>query len=100
MLYTLYFALFVVTNLWKFIKGSNDSTNPSDSTDLDEPSDSDELIDTNETTVINESTGNKGDINAPQTGDDRNIFVLLAIICVSGLGILGTTVYGKKKRES
>ena len=42
-------------------------------------------------------TGGK-DTTSPQTGDNSNMLLWVALLFVSGAGILGTTVYSKKKR--
>lgn len=42
-------------------------------------------------------TGGK-DTTSPQTGDNSNMLLLVALLFVSGAGVLGTTVYSKKKR--
>lgn len=36
--------------------------------------------------------------NLPQTGDSSHIALWIALLLVSGAGVIGTTVYGKKKR--
>ncbi len=36
---------------------------------------------------------------SPQTGDNSNLTLWLALFFISGMGILGTTVLGKKKKE-
>ena len=42
-------------------------------------------------------TGGK-DTTSPQTGDNSNLLLWAALLFVSGAGVLGTTVYSKKKR--
>ena len=42
-------------------------------------------------------TGGKDTIS-PQTGDNSNMLLWVALLFVSGAGVLGTTVYSKKKR--
>lgn len=42
-------------------------------------------------------TGGK-DTTSPQTGDNSNLLLWVALLFVSGAGVLGTTVYSKKKR--
>ena len=42
-------------------------------------------------------TGGK-DTTSPQTGDNSNMLLWVALLFVSGAGALGTTVYSKKKR--
>lgn len=39
-----------------------------------------------------------GSTNAPQTGDTSNIVLWIALMVVSCCGVIGTTVYSKKKR--
>ena len=36
--------------------------------------------------------------NPPQTGDNSHMALWIAVLFVSGAGVIGTTVYGKKKR--
>ena len=36
--------------------------------------------------------------NSPQTGDNSHMALWIALLLVSGAGVIGTTVYGKKKR--
>ncbi|MDD6236845.1 MAG: prealbumin-like fold domain-containing protein [Clostridiales bacterium] len=36
----------------------------------------------------------------PETGDNSNLFLLAALLFVSGFGVFGATVYCKKKKES
>lgn len=38
------------------------------------------------------------DTEAPQTGDNSHMALWMALLFVSGAGVIGTTVYGKKKR--
>ena len=42
-------------------------------------------------------TGGKN-TTSPKTGDNSNLLLWAALLFVSGAGVLGTTVYGKKKR--
>ena len=44
--------------------------------------------------------GDKSDTTSPKTGDNSNMNMLLwvAMLFVSGFGIIGTTAYSKKKR--
>ena len=42
-------------------------------------------------------TGNK-DTTSPQTGDTSNMLLWFALLFVSGAGVIGATVYSKKKR--
>lgn len=43
--------------------------------------------------------GDKTDTTTPQTGDNSNLALWFALLFVSGIGILGTTVYNKRKRR-
>ena len=36
---------------------------------------------------------------SPQTGDNSNMFLWFAVMFVSGCGVFGTVIYGKKKKE-
>ncbi|WP_235250265.1 sortase B protein-sorting domain-containing protein [Faecalicatena contorta] len=38
------------------------------------------------------------DTETPQTGDNSHMALWIALLFVSGAGVIGTTVYGKKKR--
>ena len=42
-------------------------------------------------------TGGK-DTTSPQTGDNSNLALWLAVLFISGAGVLGTTVYSKRKK--
>ena len=44
-------------------------------------------------------TGGK-DTTSPQTGDNSNLALWFAVLFVSGAGVLGTTVYSKRKRKA
>ena len=57
-------------------------TDPTDPTDPAEPTD----------------PGQKPD--SPETGDNSNLFLWAALLFVSGCGIFGATIYGKKKKEN
>lgn len=46
----------------------------------------------------NSNTGTPGDTKAPQTGDNTNLLLWTALLFVSVFGIIGITVYSKKKR--
>ena len=39
-----------------------------------------------------------GATTSPQTGDNSHMALWIALLLVSGAGVIGTTVYGKKKR--
>ena len=38
------------------------------------------------------------DTKSPQTGENSHMVLWIALLFVSGAGVIGTTVYGKKKR--
>lgn len=38
--------------------------------------------------------------DSPETGDNSNLFLWAALLFVSGCGIFGATIYGKKKKEN
>ena len=40
-----------------------------------------------------------GSEKSPQTGDNSNMMLWFAVLFVSGFGVLGTVIYGKKKKE-
>ena len=42
--------------------------------------------------------GDKSDTTSPKTGDNSNMLLWMALLFVSGFGIIGTTAYSKKKR--
>ena len=46
-------------------------------------------------TQTNPSTG----AESPKTGDNSNMMLWFAVLFVSGFGVLGTVIYGKKKKE-
>ena len=48
----------------------------------------------------NESGGGSGSEKTPQTGDNSNMLLWAALLFVSGVGVLGTSVYGRKKKHS
>ena len=49
-------------------------------------------------TVLAVDSGKPGEI--PQTGDNRNMALLYVLMLLSGTGIFGTMLYGKKRRTS
>ena len=51
--------------------------------------------DTTDTTKNNQNTGAA---TSPNTGDNSHMALWIALLFVSGAGVIGTTVYGKKKR--
>ena len=50
------------------------------------------------TFTVNAKAVVDNDTNSPQTGDNSHMALLIAFIFVSGAGVIGTTVYYKKKR--
>ena len=51
-----------------------------------------------EQTTPTPTPGNKINTTSPQTGDNSNLVLWFALLFVSGVGMLGTTVYNKKKQ--
>lgn len=50
------------------------------------------------TFTVNAKTVVDNDTKSPQTGDNSHMALWIALLFVSGAGVIGTTVYGKKKR--
>ena len=50
------------------------------------------------TFTIKAKTAVDNDTDSPQTGDNSHMELWIALLFVSGAGVIGTTVYGKKKR--
>ena len=50
------------------------------------------------TTFIVNAKAVDNDTKSPQTGDNSHMALWIALLFVSGAGVIGTTVYGKKKR--
>ena len=48
----------------------------------------------------NESGGGSGSAKTPQTDDNSNMLLWAALLFVSGVGVLGKSVYGRKKKHS
>ncbi len=42
----------------------------------------------------------KDEVTSPKTGDNSNIALMCALLFVSGMGIVGTTIYDRKKRTN
>ncbi len=57
----------------------------------------------NETTItitftVNAKAVVDNDTKSPQTGDNSHMALWIALLLVSGAGVIGTMVYGKKKK--
>lgn len=52
------------------------------------------------TNEVSNPTNNPGDPTNPQTGDNTNLQLWIALLFVSGGGVVATSVYGKKKEET
>ena len=50
------------------------------------------------TFTVNAKAVVDNDTNSPQTGDSSHMALWIALLFISGAGVIGTTVYGKKKR--
>lgn len=50
------------------------------------------------TFTVNAKSVADNDTNSPQTGDNSHMAFWIALLLVSGAGVIGTTVYGRKKR--
>ena len=50
------------------------------------------------TFIVNAKAVVDNDTKSPQTGDNSHMALWIALLFVSGAGVIGTTVYGKKKR--
>ncbi len=50
------------------------------------------------TFTVKAKTAVDNDTDSPQTGDNSHMELWIALLFVSGAGVIGTTVYGKKKR--
>lgn len=50
------------------------------------------------TFIVNAKAVVDNDTKSPQTGDNSHMALWIALLLVSGAGVIGTTVYGKKKR--
>ena len=50
------------------------------------------------TFTVNAKAVVDNDTKSPQTGDNSHMALWIALLFVSGAGVIGTTVYGKKKR--
>ena len=72
------------------IPATGTPTEPTDSTKPTNPSKPDD------TTKPGSTNGSE---KSPQTGDNSNMMLWFAVLFVSGFGVLGTVIYGKKKKE-
>ncbi len=54
---------------------------------------------TADTTIAAEYTAIP-DNDSPQTGDNSNMALWIALLFISGMGLVGTTLYGRKKRQA
>lgn len=50
------------------------------------------------TFIVNAKAVVDNDTKSPQTGDNSHMALWIALLFMSGAGVIGTTVYGKKKR--
>ena len=50
------------------------------------------------TFIVNTKAVVDNDTKSPQTGDNSHMALWIALLFVSGAGVIGTTVYGKKKK--
>ena len=50
------------------------------------------------TFIVNAKAVVDNDTKSPQTGDNSHMALWIALLLVSGAGVIGTTVYGRKKR--
>ena len=53
-----------------------------------------------DTTKPTESNPNTGATTNPQTGDNSNLFLWIALLFAGGFGVIGTGVYSKRRRSS
>ena len=51
------------------------------------------------TFTVDDKAATDNDTNSPQTGDNSHMALWIALLFVSGAVVIGTTGYGKKKRE-
>ena len=72
------------------IPATGTPTEPTDPTKSTNPSKPDD------TTKPGSTNGSE---KSPQTGDNSNMMLWFAVLFVSGFGVLGTVIYGKKKKE-
>ena len=47
--------------------------------------------------LVGENTTTNNNTSLPQTGDSSSVSILIALLCLSGLGVVGTKVYNKGK---
>ena len=53
-----------------------------------------------EPTQPEESNPNAGTTTSPQTGDNSNLFLWIALLFAGGFGVIGTGVYSKRRRST
>ena len=87
------------------VYNGNDNTDPDDdNNDSDNTNPGDDNNDGGNATPDNTDTGNKPNPgtgaldDVPQTGDNSSMLLWVAMILVSGLALVGTALYGRKKR--
>ncbi len=51
----------------------------------------------NDTTKPEDTNKPSDDVQSPQTGDNSMMYLWIILLCVSGLGVIATTVLGKKR---
>ena len=71
-------------------------TEPTEPTESSEPTEPVESSEPTEPVESSEPTKPA----TPETGANSNIFLWIALLFVSGCGIFGAAIYGKKKREN
>ena len=72
------------------------NTDPTDPTDPVEPTDPSKPEEPSKPTESNPDTGAP---DSPQTGDNRMMALWIALLFVSGFGVVTTAVYGKKRKS-
>ena len=73
------------------------NTDPTDPTDPVEPTDPSKPEEPGKPTESNPDTGAP---DSPQTGDNSMMALWIALLFVSGFGVVTTTVYGKKRKSA
>ena len=85
------------TAAWKEEVVPTDPTTPPDPTRPTETNPDTGVTETNPDTGVTKTNPDTGVTN-PQTGDNSNMLLWVALLVVSGAGVIGTTVYSKRKR--